>query len=180
MNSSFVEKIIRSAKLDVHLYEEVEADESATSHALAVVVLAAVAAGVGTKGGGLVGILIGGVVALVGWYVWAYITYWIGTKVLPEPGTHATHGELLRTIGFSASPGLLRVFGVIPMLRETVFLIAGIWMLLAMIIAVRAALDYKSTWRAVGVCMIGWIVQAIFLALLLTLFGLGRPAQAYW
>ena len=99
--------------------------------------------------------------------------------MLPEPGTHATHGELLRTIGFSASPGLLRVFGVIPMLREAVFLIAGIWMLVAMIIAVRAALDYKSTWRAVGVCLIGWIIQAIFLALLLTMLGLGRPAQAF-
>ncbi len=171
--------MIRAAKLDVHLYEEVEADDKATSHALGVVALAAIAAGVGTKGGSLAGILIGSVAALVSWYLWAFITYWIGTKILPEPETHATHGELLRTMGFSASPGLLRVFGVIPMLREVIFLIAGVWMLVATIIAVRSALDYKSTWRAAGVTVIGWIIQAFGLALLLTLLGMGRSAQAF-
>lgn len=170
--------MVRAAKLDVHTFEEVEADEKATSQALGVVVLAAIAAGIGTKGGGLVGILIGSLVALASWYIWAYITYWIGTKVLAEPGTRASHGELLRTIGFSASPGLLRILGVIPPVREIVFLVAGIWMLVAMIIAVRTALDYTSTWRAVGVCAIGWIIQAIFLALMLTLLGMGRPDSA--
>ncbi|HEX9878892.1 MAG TPA: YIP1 family protein [Candidatus Binatia bacterium] len=178
MNSSIAQRMVRAAKLDVHTFEEVEADEKATSQALGVVVLAAIAAGIGTKGGGLVGILIGSLVALASWYIWAYITYWIGTKLLAEPGTRASHGELLRTIGFSASPGLLRILGVIPPVREIVFLVAGIWMLVAMIIAVRTALDYTSTWRAVGVCAIGWIIQAIFLALMLTLLGMGRPDSA--
>ena len=100
--------MIRAAKLDAHLYEEVEKDTSATGHAVGVVVLAAIAAGIGAKGGDITGLLLGSVIALVSWYIWAYITYWIGTKLLPEPQTHATHGELLRTIGFSASPGLLR------------------------------------------------------------------------
>ena len=174
MNSSFVEKMIRAARLDVHLYEEVEADEKATTHALGVVILAAIAAGVGTKGGGLGGIVIGSLVALIGWYVWAYITFLIGTRFLPEAETKATHGELLRTIGFSASPGLIRVFGVIQPLREVIFLIAAIWMLVAMVIAVRAALDYKSTGRAVGVCAIGWVIQLVLLALLFAALGLGR------
>ncbi len=174
MNSSFVEKMIRAARLDVHLYEEIEADEKANTHALAVVILAAIAAGVGTKGGGLVGILIGSLVALIGWYVWAYLTFWIGTRILPEPETHASHGELLRTIGFAASPGLIRVFGVIPPLRDVIFAIAGIWMLVAMVVAVRSALDYKSTGRTVGVCIIGWIIQIILFALLLTVLGLGK------
>ena len=172
----FVDRMIRAAKLDVHLYEEVEKDTSATGHAIGVVVLAAIAAGIGAKGGDITGILLGSVVALVSWYIWAYITYWIGTKILPEPQTHATHGELLRTIGFSASPGLLRVLGVIPFLREIVFLAAGIWMLVAMVIAVKAALDYENIWRAVGVCMIGWIVQAFILILFMALLGIGRPA----
>jgi len=168
--------MIRAAKLDAHLYEEVEKDTSATGHAVGVVVLAAIAAGVGAKGGDITGLLLGSVIALVSWYVWAYITYWIGTKMLPEPQTHATHGELLRTIGFSASPGLLRVLGVIPFLREFVFFAAGIWMLAAMVIAVKSALDYLSIWRAVGVCAIGWIVQAFILILFMALLGIGRPA----
>jgi hypothetical protein len=168
--------MIRAAKLDLHLFEEVEADDTATTQAVGVVVLSAVAAGIGTRGGEVGGIIIGGVFALISWYIWAYMTYWIGTKILPEPQTHATHGQLLRAIGFSSSPGLIRILGVIPGLRGFVFFAAGIWMLVAMVIAVRQALDYHSIWRAVGVCAIGWIVQAIVLALVLSLMGgAGRP-----
>jgi hypothetical protein len=49
-------------------------------------------------------------------------------------------------------------------------------MLVAMVIAVKTALDYENVWRAVGVCAIGWIVQAIILFLLISLTGMGRPA----
>ncbi len=170
----FVNRMVRAAKLEANLYEEVEADTGAMGQATAVVVLSAVAAGVGT--GRLGGVLLGSVAALVSWYVWAYLTYWIGTRLLPERETRATLGELLRTIGFASSPGLLRVVGVIPGLRGLVFLVAAIWMLVAMVIAVRQALDYRSTRRAVGVCAIGWVVQMILIALALWLLGgLVRP-----
>ena len=172
---SFGNRIIRAAKLDVDLYEEVEADKGAMGQAMGVVVLSSVAAGVGTIArGGLGGMLIGTIIALVGWYVWAYITYIIGTKLLPEPQTKADYGELLRTIGFSSSPGLIRVLSIIPGVGPVVFLVASIWMLVAMIIAVRQALDYESTLRAVGVCVIGWVIQALILMLVLSLLG-GAP-----
>ncbi len=135
-------------------------------------ILSSVAAGIGSASkAGLLGMLIGVVVSLVGWYIWAYLTYFIGTKLLPESQTKADHGELLRTIGFSSSPGLIRVLGVIPVMRSIVFLIAAIWMLVAMIIAVRQALDYSSTLRAIGVCAIGWIVQIVLFVLLFSIFG---------
>ena len=147
------DRMIRAAKLDVDLYEEVEADQGALHQAMLVVVLSSVAAGIGSFGqGGLGGVLIGTIAAIAGWYIWAYLTYFIGTRLLPEPQTKADHGELLRTIGFSSAPGLIRVLGIIPWLTEIVFYIASIWMLVAMVIAVRQALDYESTWRAVGVC----------------------------
>jgi len=168
--SVFIDRIIRAAKLDVQLYEEVEADTKAMRQAMGIVVLSSIAAGIGNVArGGLGGILSGTIVALIGWYIWAYLTYFIGTKFLPEPQTEADPGELLRTIGFSSSPGLIRVLGIIPGLGGVVFLVASIWMLVAMVIAVRQALDYKSTWRAVGVCMIGWIVQSLILGLLFTI-----------
>ena len=113
----------------------------------------------------------GTIAALIGWYVWAYLTYLIGTKLLPEPQTKADVGELLRTIGFSSSPGLIRVLGIIPGLGGLVFLAASIWMLVAMVIAVRQALDYQSTGRAIGVCVIGWIVQILIFMLLGLVFG---------
>ena len=170
--TNFKNRIIRAAKLDIHLYEEVEADTGAMGQAIGIVVLSSIAAGVGSiTRGGLGGILTGTILALIGWYVWAYLTYFIGTRFLPEPQTKADHGELLRTIGFSSSPGLIRVLGIIPGLGAVVFLVASIWMLLAMVIAVRQALDYKSTLRAVGVCVIGWIIQSLILVILFSIFG---------
>ncbi|WP_447971540.1 YIP1 family protein [Nitrospira sp. M1] len=168
----FVDRMIRAAKLDVHLYEEVEADKSAMGQAMAVVVLSSLAGGVGfMQHGGLMGLVVGTVGSLIGWYIWALLTYLIGTKLLPEPQTHADHGELLRTVGFSSAPGMIRVLAILPGLGTLVNFIASAWMLVAMVIAVRQALDYQSTYRAIGVCLIGWIVQAVVAALLLTLVG---------
>lgn len=169
--ANFGNRIIRAAKLDVALYEEVEADKSSLGQAMGVVILSSIAAGIGSTSAGILEMLIGVVVALAGWYIWAYLTYFIGTKLLPESQTKADHGELLRTIGFSSSPGLIRVLGVVPVMREIVFLIAAIWMLVAMVIAVRQALDYTGTLRAIGVCAIGWIIQAVMFGLLFFVFG---------
>lgn len=177
--ASFTDRMIRAAKLDVALYEEVEADKGAMGQAMGVVILSSVAAGVGTINvTGISGLILGTIVALLGWFIWAFLTYYIGTRLLPEPQTKADYGELLRTIGFSSSPGILRVLAIIPALGAIVNLIIGIWMLVAMIIAVRQALDYDSTWRAVGVCLIGWIVQSVVFALFFWLaggFGTSQP-----
>ena len=170
--ASLTDRMIRAAKLDVNLYEEVEADKGAMGQAMGVVILSSVAAGIGTIGTtGIKGLVLGTLVALAGWFIWAFLTYFIGTRLLPEPQTKADYGELLRTIGFSSSPGVLRVLGIIPILGNILNFICGIWMLVAMVIAVRQALDYTSTWRAVGVCLIGWIVQLIIFAIFFWLAG---------
>ena len=170
--ADFGNRIFRAARLDVDLYEEVEADKSALGQAMSVVVLSSMAAGIGsTSKAGLFGMLMMVLVSLVGWYIWAYLTYLIGTKLLPEPQTKADHGELLRTIGFSSSPGLIRVLGIIPGMQSIVFPIAAIWMLVAMVIAVRQALDYSSTLRAIGVCLIGWVIQVVLFVLLFSILG---------
>jgi hypothetical protein len=173
--SNLIERAMRAAKLDVSLYEEVEADKTALGQAMGVVVLSSLAAGIGSAfHGGVLGLLLGTFAALVGWYIWAYLTFLIGTKMLPESQTEADIGQLLRTTGFSSSPGFIRMLGIIPGLTQIVFFAAGVWMLVAMVIAVRQALDYTSTLRAVGVCLIGWIIQLIIIALLF--YSLGGPA----
>ena len=170
--NSFMNRIIRATKLDANLYEEVEADKSALGQAMAVVVLSSIAVGIGLyKTGGFSGIITGTLASLISWYVWAYLTYFIGTKFLPEPQTQADLGELLRTIGFSSSPGLLRVFYFVPGIGALLYLISSFWMLVAMIIAVRQALDYNSTLRAVGVCVIGYIIQIFVLVIIFSIFG---------
>ena len=164
--ASFTDRMLGAAKLDVDTYEEVEHDQTATGQAMGVVIISSLAAGIGSVGGGTSGLIAGTIGALVGWFIWAALTFLIGTKVLPEPQTKADLGELLRTIGFSASPGVLRIFGMIPLLGGLIALAASVWMLVAMVVAVRQALDYTSTGRAVGVCVMGWVVQvAIFFTL---------------
>ena len=176
--SSFNDRLIGAAKLDVKIYEEVEADRGALNQAMSVVILSSVAGGIGIIGtAGFKGVFMGAFIALIAWFVWAYLTYIIGTKILPEPQTKADLGELLRTIGFSSAPGIIRVLGIIPGLGGIIFAVAGIWMLIAMIVAIRQALDYQSTWRAVGVCMIGWVIQGLIMALMFSIFdGTTEPA----
>ena len=165
--SNFMERTIRAAKLDASLYEEVEVDKTSMGQAMGVVVLSSLAAGIGSSSMGGSNFILVTIAALAGWYLWAYLTYFIGTKLLAETQTKADHGELLRTIGFSSSPGLIRILGIIPGFNSFVFSVAGVWMLIAMVIAVRQALDYTSTLRALGVCFIGKIIQIIFIGLLL-------------
>jgi hypothetical protein len=170
--TAFANRVLLAAKLNVNVYEEVEADTTAMNQAMAVVVLSSIAAGIGSmQRGGFSGIFWGTIMALVGWLVWSYLTYLIGTRLLPGPETRASYGELLRTIGFSSAPGMIRILGIIPGLMTVTFAVSGIWMLMAMVVAVRQALDYRSTWRAIGVCLIGWVIQALFMVIVFTLFG---------
>ena len=170
--ASFAERVIGAAKLDVHTYEEVEADRTAMGQAMGVVVLSSLAAGIGLIGrAGAPGLIVGVLAALIGWFMWAWLTYIIGTRLLPMPQTHADWGQLLRTTGFASSPGILRILGVVPLLGGLVFFIAGIWMLVAMVIAVRQALDYTSTGRAIGVCLIGWVVNVVIFVILSLFLG---------
>ena len=157
--AGLVDRMIRAAKLEPALYEEVEADQGATNQAMTVVVLSSIAAGIGGWGkGGPAGLFGSLLLALVGWFLWAALTFVLGTKLFPGPNTKSDLGELLRTIGFASSPGIIRVLGILPVLGKLMELVAAIWMLLAFVVAVRQALDYEKTSQAVLVCVIGWIV----------------------
>jgi hypothetical protein len=171
--TSFAMRLIGAVSVDPLLYEEVEADRTATGQALIVVVLSSLGAGIGARGfgtGSLPSALFISGVATVAWAAWALLTYTIGTKILPEPQTRADVGELLRTIGFSAAPGMLRVFGIVPGAATAAFAITAVWMLATMVVAVRQALDYTSTARAILVCAVGWTLALGLAALLGLLF----------
>lgn len=158
----YVERLIRACKLDPDLYEEVEADPSANGQAVLTVALSSIAAGFGgSLSGGVYGLLLHIVVALGGWYIWAFLSYVIGTRLLPQAQTSADMGELLRCTGFSSAPGLLQIFGafsLFPRIGNIIRLVAAVWMLAAFVVGVRQALDYSGTGRALAVCLLGWVV----------------------
>jgi hypothetical protein len=166
-SSDLVARMTRAAQLDTSLYEEVEADESASGQAALVVVLVGMASGLGhglwemMQGHGsaalVVGAVGGAVGQLIGWVIWAFLTYWIGTSLFK--GT-ATYGEMLRTLGFAQSPGVLIVLSFIPILGWVIHVVVAIWMLVAGIIAIRQALDF-TTEKAIFTALIGWLVPFI-------------------
>jgi hypothetical protein len=170
-SKSIWSRMIRAWKLDVSLYEEVEADESSTIQAFAVVVIVALATGIGSGIGSamaedagplsfLWGLLLGLGTALIGWLLWSVIAYFLGTTVFKGPQTEATIGQLMRTLGFANTPGLLRIFAFIPFVGWLIALVGSVWALIAGVIAVRQALDF-GTWRAIGTCIVGWLIYMV-------------------
>jgi hypothetical protein len=153
--------MIGSARLDAASYEEVEADHRSNLQAIGVVVASSVAAAVGTglkDPGSIIGLTLA---AMLSWLLWVLLTLFIGARLLPTAETHADFGEVLRTTGFSASVGLLRVFGIIPGIGAFIFYAATIWMLFTFVIAIRQALDYTSTARALVVSVAGWLIHGL-------------------
>ncbi len=162
MIARFFYRIYRACLLDPAVYEEVEADTAATGQALAVILLASLAAAFGAQGG-MASLGLSLVAHLGAWLVWALLIYAIGARLLPEPQTRTDLGELLRALGFAAAPGLFRALQAVAVLSNPVFWLVSLWILAAMVVAVRQALDYQSTPRAALVCGIGWVVHVVFL-----------------
>jgi hypothetical protein len=168
--SSLVQRMIRAARLEPDLYEEVEADQNATTGALTVVAIVAVAGGIGNaiaaRSGGplatIVSLIVGVVLALLGWVVWSYLTYFIGTKLFSGI---ATPGELLRTLGFAQAPGVLNILRFVPVIGVLISIVAGIWVLVAGVVAVRQALDF-DTGKAILTTIIGGVVVFAVTAIL--------------
>ncbi|HYJ80904.1 MAG TPA: YIP1 family protein [Longimicrobiaceae bacterium] len=179
MARTLPERMIGAAMLDVSVYEEVEADTTATSQAAIVVGIVAVAGAIGAYNGG-VGPAIGAIItAFLGWILWAVLTWVIGTKVFK--GT-ADIGEMLRTLGFAQSPGVLLVLGIIPVLGSIIAIVVGIWQIVTAVIAIRQALDFdtgKAILTAIISAIIIWVIMVfVVLAIVGTMFGVAAVAGA--
>lgn len=170
--ATLLERAIGAARLDVATYEEVEHDQNALGQAMAVVAIASIATGIGSasaSGGHGIGLAGGVIASMIGWVVWAFTIYLVGTKLMPEAETKSDLGELLRATGFASAPGVVGALGIIPGIGGIVLTVVWLWQLAAMVVAVRQALDYTSTGRAVIVCVVGMIAQLIVIFLLMTL-----------
>jgi hypothetical protein len=166
--SNFGRRVLGAVRLDPAVYEEVERDRAASVQALVIVLLAGAAGAIGRLGSFRPAALVAGMVAAVlGWMVWAGLCLVIGTRLLPGPRTRSDLGESLRVLGFAAAPGICQALAAIAPLRTPVLVLAQLWMILAMVVAVRQALDYDRTSRALGVCLAGWAVQLAVVIILL-------------
>jgi hypothetical protein len=171
-------RIVRAARLEVAFYNEVEADTSLNQEALMVVILVSVAAGIGSFlqgivqgsiGAAIIGLIVSAVMGVVGYYIWAYVTYFVGTNLFH--GT-ADVGELLRTLGYASGPRLLSVLVFIPCAGALLSLAGAIWSLVAGVIAVREALDFDTT-KAVITVIIGWVIIVVLTLMVAAVLGVG-------
>ncbi len=170
--SGFGERLVRAAKVEVSLYEEVKEDITSFQQAMATVILASLATGIGAGlHVGFGAMIIETFIGLLTWFVWALLAFWFGTRLLPEPQTSKDIGRFLRAVGFSSAPGLIRVLGIIPPIQNVVFFVSSLWMLVAVVIAIRQSLNYGSTGRAIAVCAIGFVVQLFAFGFLINLLG---------
>ena len=167
VSGGILDRAIRAARLDRAVYEEVEADTTATTQALTIVAIGAVAAGIGAgvgAPGDLISRLIGGIISgILGWAVYAYVAFLVGTKLMPAPETHADWGQVARTLGFANAPRALLVLGVVPGFFGIISLVVAIWVLVTTIFALRAALDV-STGRAIGVAIVSVLALIVVTA----------------
>lgn len=175
-----IDRMIKAAMLDAGVYEELERDTTATTQAFLVVLvvsflsaLGGAAANIGRPGQAITMLIGAMVAAVIGWVIWSFVTYWVGTAIFK--GT-ATPGELLRTIGFAYTPNVLGVFSFVPCFGPLVALAGSIWSLVAGVVAVRQALDF-DTGKAIITVVIGWLIVLAVTAVL-SISGLGVLALA--
>ena len=170
----FTSRMIGALTFDAGVFEDVEADPHATWQAASVVVLSSLATGFAVGGlsdSRLSTFAVTSAIALLSWAAWAMLTLQIGTRLLPERDTRASFGQLLRTLGFAATPGILQIFAVFPYTRTAVIAGTSAWMFALMVMAVQRELDYRHVGRAIAVCGLGLVLvlgMALVLALLLT------------
>lgn len=169
----FIRRFIGALMLDAGAYEDIESDRNAGASAVLVIALACAAGAFAAKSvtaAGAPGFAIAMAMMLGWWIVWAMLITAIGTRLLPEPQTRSNPSELLRSIGFAAAPGTFYALAAMPAAAMFVFVLVSLWMIAATVIAVRQALDYTTTWRAVAVCLIAWLMSFGVLAAISTVF----------
>ncbi len=158
-------RMLGAARLKSATFEDVENDRSATIQALLVVLLVAIATGVGGVLSGdtglLEGLVFGAIRGAMSWALWALIAMFVGTKILKTQETHGDWGQVARGTGFAQTPGLLNVLIFLPGVGGGITFLIGLWQFAAMVVAVRQSLDYTSTLRAFFVILIAAIPVAI-------------------
>ena len=180
-----IQRMIGAAFFNRQTYEEIEQDQGALGQAIGVVLLVTLCGIVGGVIGGLMqgsavlGILlgiVGGLVfGIVRWALWVSVMYLVGGKMLRTGDTQTSWGELGRVMGFAYTPGVLSVFSFIPGVGSLFPVIGFCWTLAAVTVAVRQAMDFESTGRAIGVVLlsavIGFIPWVIIWAIQLAILG---------
>ncbi len=170
--AQIADRMIRAAKFDPTLYDEIARDETTMGEAVTVVLIVAAAAGLGAALAGPMGLIGGAIFALAGWFVQALLAFFVGTTIIPDPDTRTDLTAVMRVTAYASAPGVLAALGFIPFLGWMAAAIAGLWQLAAFVVAIRVVMNFDGYGKAIMVVIIGWIVK-LAIGGLLVLVGLG-------
>ena len=152
---SLMYRVLGVSVFDGGTFEAIEADRSATRQAVLVVLASSLAGAIAASRSlepRLTFIAAFILVAVVTWLGWAHLILRIGGRQFRRPETQVDYGELIRTTGFAAAPGMLQILALVSTISTPVFVATWIWMWAAMVFAVKHSLDTRSTWHAIVVC----------------------------
>ncbi len=166
-----IQRMIGAAFFNRQTYEEIEGDQGALGQAVGVVLLVTLCGIVGGVIGGLLGEVsvlriilgvIGGLVfGIIRWALWVTVMYWVGGRMLRTGDTETSWGELGRVMGFAYTPGVLSVLSFVPVIGNLFPVIGFCWTVAAMTVAIRQALDFESTGRAIGAVLLSAVIGFI-------------------
>ena len=182
------DRMFRAAMLDPLVFDEIKEDRNATTQAVQVVIIIAVIGVISSlvqtlnstvesavQSDAITTIATSAATAVVGWLLWAFLAYLLGTAVFGGTGSYV---EMLRAIGFAQSPSVISILSVplvfVPVagavLGGLLGLAAAVWVLIVDVIATRQTLGI-STGKATIITVIVSIVMVVsFVAITFALF----------
>lgn len=182
--NAVLDKVMRLARLDTTVFDEVKDDLNETVPAVVIVAIASLIAGIGVWlwllveapsgvdvdfGNVLVNVLLlGTIFSVVLWAAWVAVTYVVLVQVYKENVDFQT---LLRPMGYAAIPLVIAIFMVISGIAIAVGVVAmGLWFVFA-IYATQAASNASSD-RVVVSTLAGFAVYSIVMAFLASQTGM--------
>ncbi len=148
---SLIDRMVGVSTLKPAVFSDIRRDVDATTQALAVVAIAAIAAGIGAIGSDQPGIIWQVVMAVVGWVVFSLVAFFIGS-IFASKTESITLGQVLRLIGFAQAPKVLGALAFIPLIGVIAGFFAAIWFLIVAIYALREAFNVPTgTAAGIGV-----------------------------
>ena len=172
---SLMYRVLGASVFDGGTFEAIETDRKATLQAVLVVLASSLAGAIAATRSlepRLTFIAAFMTIAVVVWLGWAHLILLIGGRQFQRPETRVDYGELIRTTGFAAAPGMLQILALASTIATPVFVATWIWMWAAMVVAVRHSLDVRSTWHAIVVC--GAALGVILATVVVLTHGLDR------
>ena len=162
MFGEFLSIIVRSLKLDKHLYRESKSfGEASIYFAVIIMILYGIAGAVAANTFIKTSIAISGLTAILYWFVWATFIYIVGVKIFPDKETKTPFKKVLIAVGCAHTPGLIRFFAVIPELVILIIVLTQFWILASLIIAAKEVLNLKSNFKSFGVVILSLLIIAI-------------------